>query len=247
MAAKIISILASKYGFDAEEATAYYAEHKSEAGSTTSMTTVQRAESAISKTQTKIDELKAKLPEKKGKLLEKANESLKKLNEKLEEQMKKLEVKKAKEAKKAAPKPPKKEKAPKKEPAADGSEKRIKRVSPTITKQLTKTFEEKDLTYAKEDGQAFAKYINELEQEDFDATSLADHMRDFATKKKMAAPKVEEPEADPDEEMVEVAFKGIKYVVGEVSKRVYIADEENGDQFAGFVGMGKFKDMKMPA
>lgn len=244
MAAKIITILASKYGFDAEEALAYYTEHKSEAGSTTSMSTVQRAESAINKTQTNIDELKAKIPEKKGKLLEKAKEKLKNLEEKLADQMKKLEIKKEK----AAPKPPKKEKEPKKDKPAQADDKRIKRMSPTITKQLTTSLEEKGLTYTKEQGQAFAKYINEMNQEDFDATNLADHMRDFALIKSRPPPVEEkEPETDPEEDMVEVPFKGIKYVVGEISKKVYIADEENGDQFVGFIGMGKFKDMKMPA
>jgi DNA repair exonuclease SbcCD ATPase subunit len=247
MAAKIISILASNYGFDAEEAMAYYMEHKSEAGSTTSMTTVQRAENAISKTQAKIEELKAKMPEKKGKLLEKANESLKKLEEKLEEQTKKLEAKKAKEA---APKKPKKE--PKTAPDAakkPADEKRIKRMSPALTKSLTKVFEEASLTFAKEDGQAFAKYVNEMAQDDFNAVNLETHMRDFATIKKKPAPPKEEdaPVADPDEDLVEVVFKGTKYVVGEISNRVYIANEEEGDQFVGHRGVGKFKDMKMPA
>jgi hypothetical protein len=257
MASKIIAILSKKYEFDAEEALAYYNEHKNESGSTTSISTVQRAENALNKTQAAIDELKAKIPEKKGKLLENANVKLEKLEEKLAEQSKKLEEKKAKEekaaAKKDAPATPKKTKAkkdaeppaaPKKEPKEE-EEKRIKRMSPALTKQLTKIFEDSSREFTKDNGQQFAKYVNELDKADFEGKNLADHMRAFVST--LAAPptttEVKEPEAVDDEDMSEVTFKGVKYVVGDISKRVYIADEENGDQFVGFLGMGKFKGM----
>jgi flagellar biosynthesis GTPase FlhF len=251
MASKIIAILASKYGFDADDALAFYNEHKSETGSTTSMTTVQRAENAIGKTQAKIDELKAKIPEKKGKLLDKANDNLKKLEEKLAEQTKKLEEKKEKEAKpkkEKAPSTPKKEKKaadPPGAPKKPEEEKRVKRMSPALTKQLTKSFEEVGREFKKEDGQAFAKYVNEMDPDDFDAKNLADHMREFTAKKTVEAPK--EPVVDIDEDLVNVTFNGKVYLVGEISKRVYIPDEDNGDKFDGFLGMGKFKEMKMPA
>jgi len=254
MAAKIISVLSSKYEFDAAEALAYYNDHKNEAGSTTSISTVQRAENAMNKTQADIDELKSKIPAKKGKLLENANAKLEKLEEKLAEQAKKLEEKKEREAKKAST--PKKEAKPKKEPEAPKKEpkskeepkpeddKRIKRMSPALTKQLTKIFEESGQDFSKEKGQQFSKYVNELAKDDFESKNLADHMRDFVNK---TAPAPKEPEEVEDEDMTEVTFKGVKYVVGDISKRVYIADEDEGDQFVGFLGMGKFAEMKMPA
>jgi hypothetical protein len=262
MASKIIAILSKKYAFDADEALAYYNDHKNEDGSTTSISTVQRAENAMNKTQAAIDELKAKIPEKKGKLLENANIKLEKLEEKLAEQAKKLEDKKAKEEKAATPKKaaPKKEKpaettpkkaapkkeapdAPKKEPKVE-DDKRIKRMSPALTKQLTKIFEDSSSEITKEHGQQFAKYVNELPKDDFEGKNLADHMREFVAKTvPAAAAPIKEPEEVEDEDMSETTFKGIKYVVGDISKRVYLSDEENGDQFVGFLGMGKFKGM----
>jgi hypothetical protein len=258
MASKIISVLSSKYGFDAAEALAYYNDHKNEAGSTTSISTVQRAENAMNKTQADIDDLKSKIPNKKGKLLENANAKLEKLEEKLAEQGKKLEEKREREAKKAAkgetpkkepkakkePEAPKKEpEAPKKEPKAE-DDKRIKRMSPALTKQLTKIFEDSDQEFSKEKGQQFSKYVNELTKHEFECKNLADHMRDFVSK---TAPPPKEPEEVEDEDMTEVTFKGVDYVVGDISKRVYIADEDEGDQFVGILGIGKFSEMKMPA
>jgi hypothetical protein len=259
MAAAIISVLSKKYGFDADEALAYFNDHKHETGSATSISTVQRAENAISKTQAEIDGLKAKIPAKKGKLLEKANEKLGKLEEKLAEQLKKLEEKKAREAEKAAPKTPKKagkakEKtdappAPKKEKKED--DRRIKRVSPTMVKLLTKVFEDAKSEFKKENGAAFAKYINELTKDDYEAKNLGDLMRDFVAA--LAPPPSEpvkdfdakEPEEIEGEDNTEVVFEGVKYVVGDVSRRVYEADEVNGDRFVGILGLGKFKNMKV--
>jgi exonuclease VII large subunit len=258
MAAKIISVLSSKYGFDAAEALAYYNDHKNEAGSTTSISTVQRAENAMNKTQAEIDDLKSKIPAKKGKLLENANAKLEKLEEKLADQAKKLEEKKEREAKKTAKaetpkkeaKPKKEPEAPKKEPEAPKKEpkpeddKRIKRMSPALTKQLTKIFEESGQDFSKEKGQQFSKYVNELSKYDFEGKNLADHMRDFVNS---TAPAAKEPEEVEDEDMTEITFKDVKYVVGDISKRVYIANEDEGDQFVGILGLGKFATMKMPA
>jgi exonuclease VII large subunit len=251
MAAKIISVLSSKYGFDAAEALAYYNDHKNEAGSTTSISTVQRAENAMNKTQAEIDDLKSKIPAKKGKLLENANAKLEKLEEKLAEQAKKLEEKKEREAKKTAkaetpkkePKAKKEPDAPKKEPKPE-DDKRIKRMSPALTKQLTKIFEESGQDFSKEKGQQFSKYVNELSKYDFEGKNLADHMRDFVNS---TAPAAKEPEEVEDEDMTEITFKDVKYVVGDISKRVYIANEDEGDQFVGILGLGKFATMKMPA
>lgn len=49
------------------------------------------------------------------------------------------------------------------------------------------------------------------------------------------------PAAVADEDVMEVLFEGSAYVVGDVSKRVYLVGDT--DMFAGFVGVGKFKTM----
>ena len=53
------------------------------------------------------------------------------------------------------------------------------------------------------------------------------------------------PDAVSDEDIVEKKFQGKTYMVGEKSGRVY-EETDNRDVFHGFVGVGKFKDMKMP-
>ena len=49
------------------------------------------------------------------------------------------------------------------------------------------------------------------------------------------------PAAVADEDVTEMLFEGSAYVVGDVSKRVYLVGE--ADVFTGFVGVGKFKTM----
>ena len=173
--------------------------------------------------------------------------------------------KKATKANKA-PDAPKKEA---KEPKSD-DEKRIKRMSPTLTKQLTTVFQDAKKEFAKEKGAEFAKYVNELPKESFEAKNLSDHMRDFAgvgagavaetkpvvAETKKVEPKAESkkvlkketpiPEAVPDEDMIEVPFNGLKYVVGSISKRVY-EETDAEDKFVGLLGLGKFKKMQLPA
>ena len=152
--------------------------------------------------------------------------------------------KKTKKVNVEAPKTPEKvqpvaeaPKAPKKVKVED--DKRIKRMSPTLTKQLTTIFQDAKKEFKKEHGTEFAKYVNDLTKVMFEAKNLSDHMRDFAA----TIPEVKEPEAVPDEDMSEVTFENVKYVVGDISKRVYVADEEKGDTFVGFLGIGKFKNM----
>lgn len=53
------------------------------------------------------------------------------------------------------------------------------------------------------------------------------------------------PAKDEDEDFIEITFEKKKYVVGENTGRVYEVHETD-DVFAGFVGVGKFKGMKMP-
>lgn len=164
--------------------------------------------------------------------------------------------KKAK-APKVAPDAPKK--APKPDVAVVETEKRIKRMSPTYTKALTGFFQDAKKEFKKENGVEFAKYVNDMSNETYAAKNknLYDHMRDFAgvpatksepepkvvAKKKSKTP---EPEPVPDEDLVEVTFNKIKYVVGEISKIVYEANDD-GDKRVGLLGLGKFKTMQLPA
>lgn len=53
---------------------------------------------------------------------------------------------------------------------------------------------------------------------------------------------VKGPDADDDEDFEEKTFDGKAYVVGEKTGRVYEA-RDSGDIFAGFIGVGKFKNM----
>ena len=167
--------------------------------------------------------------------------------------------KKATKAKKAPDAP---KKADKPEVVAD--EKRIKRMSPTLTKQLTAVFQDAKKEFKKENGAEFAKYVNELSKEAFEAKNLSDHMRDFVgagpvapvaavvavapEPKKKAVKKTPAPEPEPvsDEDLIEVTFNKVKYVVGEISKIVYEANDD-GDKRVGLLGLGKFAKMQLPA
>lgn len=48
-----------------------------------------------------------------------------------------------------------------------------------------------------------------------------------------------------DEDLIEKKLNGVEYMVGEQSGRVY-QEVDDRDTFVGYVGIGKFKDMKMP-
>lgn len=55
------------------------------------------------------------------------------------------------------------------------------------------------------------------------------------------------PQAVDDEDLVETKFNSVTYEVGEQSTRVYTFNEmTDRHEFVGYVGVGKFKDMKMP-
>jgi hypothetical protein len=167
--------------------------------------------------------------------------------------------KKATKAKKTPDAPKKETKEPKSEAVVSDAEKRIKRMSPTLTKQLTAVFEDAKKEFKKENGPEFAKYVNDMSKETFEAKNLSDHMRDFAgvgaapvapvavaePKKKGKTP-APEPEPVADEDLVEVTFNKVKYVVGEISKIVYEANDD-GDKRVGLLGLGKFAKMQLPA
>ena len=198
---------------------------------------------------------------------------------------KKKAPKKKAVAESEAPAEPEKKKAPKKD---DGKEKRIARMTPTISKQLKAEFDMQlkgTVEFVDDHKKKFTKYINEMEEEAFAGKSLPQHMTDFANKFKVApkddlpaeAPAdktkitkvaydelveaslvdndygpgvywdatnkrfVRGPAAVADEDVSEVTFEGKDYVVGDISKRVYLVGD--ADVFSGFVGIGAFKKM----
>jgi len=53
------------------------------------------------------------------------------------------------------------------------------------------------------------------------------------------------PPAVDDEDLDEMKFKGEAYMVGLKSARIY-RETDNRDEFVGYVGVGRFRDMKMP-
>lgn len=207
-----------------------------------------------------------------------------------------------------APSNPKEEK--KSEPKKEEKEKRIKRFSPVMAAQLKTALEGVSVEMNDKLKKEFQQFIEDLTDDDYRASGLADHMRAFA---KLKAPVKEEakkpepveevdeeddedeksdaphpqpsnvagggpdvkqiplkelqeiemtasvdpvgtywdadngrfvkgPDADDDEDFVEKKFEGKDYVIGEKTGRVYEA-RESGDVFAGFVGVGKFKNL----
>lgn len=201
--------------------------------------------------------------------------------------------------------------------------KRISRMTPTITTMLNTELTNVGLTINKVEldklKKEFSTYVDDLNDNDFTAQGLSDHMRSFANTKKpvdknqeieqktvnveqkpkKAGKKKEEikknedicPSSDrsvihsltlnelqsigmlatltgeptgvywdavngrwikgPDEanneDVVDVMFKNINYVVGEETGRVYKGSDTGGpDKFLGFVGVSLFQDMKMP-
>lgn len=116
-----------------------------------------------------------------------------KMREKIEKEKKKLEKLKKEEAKaetkkgkaKAEPKKTKAKAEEKTEAKAEEEkkEKRIKRFSPVMTAQLKKALEENGIDMTDALKKEFQQYIEDLTDDDYRASGLADHMRAFATLK----------------------------------------------------------------
>ena len=264
----VVDTLAENYGFDAKAALDYVISVKREKSPA-----YVRAVNAVAKTQEKIDELRSKISAGKVRNKDKANEKLAKFLEKLDEQQTRLEnAGKPKERKPRAPKQDKKEET--------DTGKRIKRMSPMMTDKLKSIFTELGGEVTDKEKKDFVKYANELTQDDFDAKTLADHMRDYAvmctkqpetgdvkilTHEKLLERKnltlghevgvfwdadakefVTGPAEDPDEDMSEVKFDDLDYVVGENTGRVYFVDSDGGgDAFVGFLKIAEFAEMSI--
>ena len=137
--------------------------------------------------------------------------------EKLEKEKKKLEkLEQAEPKPQTQPEPqpePVKAEKPKKEKKV--SDKRISRMTPTLTGQLKLALEEFKLEMTDKLKKEFVKYIDDLTDDDFRRTGLADHMREFAKLKAPVSETVELPK-EPTVEQVDFAtLRRIKKVLTE--------------------------------
>ena len=182
----VVDTLAAHFKFDAGEAARIVMTANSR-----DTPAYQKAMAAHDATKAKIEEMKTKIAAGKPRKGSDLPAKLAELEKKLEEQKaradeiaanagtKKKRAPKAAEAP-AEPEPEAPAPAPKaKKAKAEPVEKRIKRMSPALVKQLTNVFDETKTAMAKEHPAEFAKYINELVKEDFDEKSLTDHMRTY--------------------------------------------------------------------
>jgi hypothetical protein len=196
----VVNALAEHYKFDAVDAARVVM-----VANARDLPAYQKAVAAIDATKAKIEEMKTKIAEGKPRKGSDLPAKLAELEKKREEQQARADeiaanvgVKK-KRAPKAAPAPeaepetdaPAAPAAPEPAPKAkkDAAEKRIKRMSPALVKQLTNVFDETKTPMTKEHPAQFAKYVNELVKDDFDEKSLTDHMRAYVATIGGALPK----------------------------------------------------------
>ena len=115
-----------------------------------------------------------------------------------DKQREKIDKEKAKLAKLESKLPKEESKPePKKAEKKEEKEKRIKRFSPTMASQLKKAVEDAGVEMNDKLKKEFQQFIEDLTDDDYRASSLADHMREFA---KLKAPTKEEPEEEDEEE-----------------------------------------------
>ena len=126
-------------------------------------------------------------------------------------------------------------------------------MSPTLTKLLTDSCKKVSLEVTDKLKGEFREYVENLTDDEFASKDMSKHILDFVAHASGPAPagagatlvKSEEdvPAEDPDEDFNEVTFKGVEYVVGGKTKRVYRVVAGGSDEFEGVLGRGKFNDM----
>jgi hypothetical protein len=189
----VVNVLAEHYKFNADEAARIVTN-----ASARDSPAYQKAVAAVEATKAKIEEVEAKIAQGKPRKGSDLPGKLAELEKKLEEQQARADeiAANAVAKKKPVPKAEGETKPAPKKVKADAPEKRIKRMSPALVKQLTNVFDETNTPMTKERATQFSKYVNELVKEDFDEKSLTDHMRCYvATITGGAVPK-EAPAAD---------------------------------------------------
>jgi hypothetical protein len=139
---------------------------------------------------------------------------------------------KVEEVKKAA-KAPKEPKEPKAKFIGN-----LEKLTPTQDKLLKKTATEGNIELAADAKTKFIEFVNAMDNKDFNAKKLEEHMKAFFAPK---APEVK------DAECLSVEYKGKTYWVDVNNADVY--ETEDGteiDKKVGTVGLLYFADMKMP-
>ena len=117
----------------------------------------------------------------------------------------------------------------------------LEKLTPTQDKLLKKTATESKVELASDAKTKFIEFVNAMDNKDFNAKKLEEHMKAFFTPK---APEVK------DTECVAVEYKGKEYWVDVGTGDVYESEkQEDGsdiDNWVGNVGVLYFADMKMP-
>lgn len=145
------------------------------------------------------------------------------------------EAPKVKESKAKTPKEPKEPKEPKAKFVGN-----LEKLTPTQDKLLKKTATEGNVELASDAKTKFIAFVNAMDNKDFNAKKLEEHMKAFFAPK---APEVKDEECDP------VEYKGKEYWVSKDGTVYETEIQEDGseiDKNVGKVGLLYFADMKMP-
>ena len=116
----------------------------------------------------------------------------------------------------------------------------LEKLTPTQDKLLKKTAADGNVQFAIDTKVKFIAFVNAMDNKDFNAKKLEEHMKAFF------APKAVETK---DEECDPVEYKGKEYWVGSdgtVYETEVQADGTEIDKKVGKVGLAYFADMKMP-
>jgi hypothetical protein len=117
----------------------------------------------------------------------------------------------------------------------------MEKLTPTHDKLFKKVAADLKIEPAADAKKKFLAQINALDNKDFNAKKLEEHMKEFFTP---PPPETKEEECDP------VEYKGKTYWVsgdGTVYETIVQEDGSEIDKNVGKVGMAYFADMKMPA
>ena len=146
------------------------------------------------------------------------------------------EAPKVKEPKESKAKTPKEPKEPKAKFVGN-----LEKLTPTQDKLLKKTATEGNVELASDAKTKFIAFVNAMDNKDFNAKKLEEHMKAFFAPKAVV---------EKDADLVEVEYKGNMYWVDVNSKDVYEteihADGSEIDKKVGKVGLLNFAGMKMP-
>ena len=145
------------------------------------------------------------------------------------------EAPKVKEPKESKAKTPKEPKEPKAKFVGN-----LEKLTPTQDKLLKKTATEGNVELASDAKTKFIAFVNAMDNKDFNAKKLEEHMKAFFAPKAVV---------EKDEECDPVEYKGKDYWVskdGTVYETEIHADGSEIDKNVGKVGLLYFADMKMP-